>query len=284
MERNLPNSVKLQKPITVKNKIKTTELIKVAPFRKEVRKTKPHKHNNYLEVIYLSKGRGTHTIDHSQFPIEAPTVFCVRQEQVHHWEITAEPDGYVLLLRKGFVEKSLDGALKNLISRLSALNCLHLEENDTIETLFQLLVREADFVVIEGLLKALLTKILSIAKPIVLKKHQTNDLILLFRELLSETDSLRNQVAYYAEKLNTTPQNLNAVCRKVLNQQASQILAEYIINEAKRLLVYTDKNVSQIASRLNFNDTSHFTKYFKRYTNVTPRAFRSTNATYHIFK
>ena len=208
----------------------------------------------------------------------------MRQEQVHHWEITAEPDGYVLLLRKGFVEKSLDGALKNLISRLSALNCLHLEENDTIETLFQLLVREADFVVIEGLLKALLTKILSIAKPIVLKKHQTNDLILLFRELLSETDSLRNQVAYYAEKLNTTPQNLNAVCRKVLNQQASQILAEYIINEAKRLLVYTDKNVSQIASRLNFNDTSHFTKYFKRYTNVTPRAFRSTNATYHIFK
>ncbi|TEB40939.1 AraC family transcriptional regulator, partial [Flavobacterium circumlabens] len=73
----------------------------------------------------------------------------------------------------------------------------------------------------------------------------------------------------------TTPQNLNAVCRKELNEPAADVIAEYMISEAKRLLLYTDNNVSEVAYTLNFNDTSHFIKYFKRHTGYTPQVFRS---------
>lgn len=274
----------MKKSIVIKNKIEATELIKVAPFRKGVRKTKPHKHNNYFEIIYLSKASGMHTIDYSRFPIKAPIIFFVRQEQVHHWDITDEPEGYVLLLRKGFVEKSLDSELKSVLSRFSALTCLHLSPNETIETLFRLLVNENDFRVIEGLLKALSAKIITVAQPVVPEKHITNDLIVLFRELLNQSEDLHNNVGYYAEKLNTTPQNLNAICKKILNQQASQTIAEHIINEAKRLLIYTDTHVSQITHHLNFNDSSHFVKYFKRFTGFTPQAFRNNSIHHNLFK
>lgn len=264
-------------PIPIKNKIEITELLKVAPFRKDVRKTQPHKHKNYIEIIYLSKGHGIHTIDHTSFPIQVPTVFLVRQEQVHYWDITEEPEGYVILLRKGFLQQSLDNELKHALSRLSALNCLQLTANDTIETLFELLVKENEFIVVEGLLRALLVKLLAVAQPVVLKKHTSNDLLVLFRELLDDTDDLQNNVAYYATKLNTTPQNLNAVCMKMLQQPASQTIAEYIINEAKRLLLYTDIQVAQIGHRLHFKDNSHFIKYFKRHTGDTPQAYRRAN-------
>lgn len=266
---------KLKKSIAIKNKLETTDLIKVSPFRKEIRKTEPHKHNNYFEIIYLLKGGGTHTIDYTQFSIKPPTIFFVRKEQVHHWDMTVVPEGYVLLLKKGFVERSLDNELKNLLSQLSALNCLHLKENSTIETLFQLLIEEQDFTVTEGILKALLAKVINTAKPFTAGKNKTNDIILLFREMLNQTNDLRNNVAYFAEKLNTTPQNLNTACRKNLNQPASDVISEHIISEAIRQLIYTDSTVSEIAYALNFNDTSHFVKYFKRYTGYTPQVFRN---------
>ena len=40
--------------LTVNNKIESDRTIKIAPFKKEIRKTAPHKHNNYFEIIYLS--------------------------------------------------------------------------------------------------------------------------------------------------------------------------------------------------------------------------------------
>lgn len=274
----------MRKSIAVKTKIEITELIKVAPFRKNVRATKPHTHNNYFEIIYLSKGSGTHGIDYNIFPIKPPTIFLLSKEQVHHWNITSEPEGYVLLLRKAFLERTLDNELKKLFSSLSAFDCLHLKEVDNIETLFRLLVDEQDFTVVEGLLKALLATINKVIPPLPIPDKKQKNLSMQFKDLLNQPDDLINSVAYYAEKLNTTPQNLNAYCRKAYNRSASELISEHIISEAKRLLIYTDSNVTQIAYNLKFNDTSHFVKYFKRHVGLTPQAFRNDNIIHNIFK
>lgn len=261
--------------IQIKDKIEVEKLIKISPFRKEIRKTEPHKHNNYFEIIYLRQGSGTHTIDHNEFNIKTPTIFFIRKEQVHHWDMTSEPDGYVLLLKKGFIDQSLDNELKRILSEVSAISCLHLKENDTIEAIFKLLIGEKDFTVIEGLLKALLAKINGSTIPFNSTQNNKNNTFLLFRALLNETEELRNSVAFYAEKLNTTPQNLNAICRKALNQSAAEIIAEHIISESKRVLTYTNQSVSELANTLHFSDTSHFVKYFKRHTGTTPQTFRT---------
>ncbi|SEO54184.1 Helix-turn-helix domain-containing protein [Niastella yeongjuensis] len=79
---------------------------------------------------------------------------------------------------------------------------------------------------------------------------------------------------FYAGQLNTTPQNLNAACRKAVDQASAEVLAEFITSEAKRLLLYTNNTVSQIAGTLDFIDASHFIKYFKRITGQTPQSFR----------
>jgi AraC family transcriptional activator of pobA len=261
--------------IDIKDKLDTDKLFKVAPFKKDTRKTEPHKHNSYFEIIYLSKGKGTHIIDHSTFQIQPPIFFFVRKEQVHHWDITDTPKGYVLIIKKELVEKSYDSELKNLLSKLSGLTSLQPKENETIEKLFDLLTKENNFTIVEGLLKALFAKIIETAKPLTNKTKITNNLFQSFRDLLSKTEELQNSVAYYAKQLNTTSQNLNNICRKTTNQSAADILSEYIISESKRLLHYTDNTVSEIAFTLSFTDSSHFVKYFKRYTGKTPQTFRS---------
>ena len=261
--------------IKVKDKSEMGKLIKVAPFRQEIRKTEPHKHNSYFEIIYLSEGEGTHSIDQHTFQIQPPIFFFVRKEQVHHWNITTVPKGFVILIKKEFVEKSFDNELKKLLSKLSSLIFLQPKEHETVEKILDLLTKETNITVIEGLLKALFAKMLETAKPQTNQTKITSNVFQSFKDLLSKTDELQNNVSYYANLLNTTPQNLNSICRKNANLSASEILAEYIINEAKRLLHYTDNTVAQIAFSLGFSDSSHFIKYLKRHIKKTPQAFRT---------
>lgn len=266
--------------LQIKDKSDTDKSIKVAPFRKEIRKTEPHKHNSYFEIIYLSKGSGVHFIDYQQYPIHPPVVFFVRKEQVHNWEITRQPDGFVLILKKTFLEKSLDNELKKLITRASSHSSLQVKNDKAINELFKLLTgeyesaTEINFTVMEGLLKALLAKIMEAVQPHTEQYSFKPDLFESFREILYQHTEVKNNVAYYAKLLNTTPQNLNAACRKAMNQSSAEILAERIIAEAKRLLYYTDNTISEISLMLEFNDASHFIKYFKRHTGITPKVFR----------
>jgi len=96
-----------------------------------------------------------------------------------------------------------------------------------------------------------------------------------FMELVRQGRPLQNKVRHYAALLNTTPQNLNAVCRKAARQSAAEVLAHYIIDEAKRLLAYTDNTITEISFSLSFKDPSHFVKYFKRHTGSTPKGYRA---------
>jgi AraC family transcriptional regulator, transcriptional activator of pobA len=266
--------------IDIKDKTQPKEDIKISPFRKEIRKTNPHKHNSYFEIIYLSTGSGFHTIDSRKFPVTPPVVYFVRKEQTHHFDLEKAPDGFVAIIKKTFIDKSLDNELKILLTKLSSQNCLFIKNNSTINHIFELLVQEYavnseySFHIIEGLLKALLAKILEMADPTMYATGFKADLYQSFLELLHADTVVRNSVQYYAEQLNTSPQNLNAACRKSADQSAAEVLAEFIISEAKRLLLYTNNTVSQIAFSLGFIDAYHFVKYFKRITSQTPQSFR----------
>ena len=278
------NHNRMASQLTVKDKIETEKLIKVSSFKKDVRNTIPHKHNSYFEIIYLSKGTGCHYIDSGKYAVTPPTMYFISQEQVHYWQLETEPEGYVVIIKKAFIEKSLDNELKSLFTKMSKQCCLQLTSNKTIEKLLQLLTEENNtddenaFYITEGLLKSLLAKVLQVSQPLINRFEIKSDLYHSFTELLSTDGRIKNKVSFYAEKLNTSPQNLNGACRKAVNQPAGNILSGFVLNEAKRLLLYTDSTISEIAFSLKFTDPSHFVKYFKKFVGSTPQSFRTSNA------
>ncbi|MBI3883401.1 MAG: helix-turn-helix transcriptional regulator, partial [Sphingobacteriales bacterium] len=110
------------------------------------------------------------------------------------------------------------------------------------------------------------------------KETETNKysstLLRSFKKLIDENYKEKKLTKEYAELLYITPNHLNALCKDVTGQSAGEIIRDRVLLEAKRLLVNSNSNISEIANELNFVDNSYFTKFFKKYEGITPETFK----------
>jgi AraC-like DNA-binding protein/quercetin dioxygenase-like cupin family protein len=272
--------VKSTNTIEVKNKLEKDSYFKISRFKEKIKRTSPHRHENYYELIYLSEGAGFHWIDAQKFQINLPAVYFLRPEQLHHWEMTEIPKGFVILFKEEFFNYANEVDMLALIRRLGSMNYLKLNDDHSLNFLFgeiekeYLLAGKNSALIIHGYMKALLGKIIPNDNADSRIPRQQSKYFS-FLQLL-QTSGLRfRKVKEYAGKLHTTPQNLNAVCRQACNKSASEIIHEQLILEAKRLILHTDKTVNEIADELNFTDDSNFVKFFKSACKVTPHQFKA---------
>jgi AraC family transcriptional activator of pobA len=63
--------------------------------------------------------------------------------------------------------------------------------------------------------------------------------------------------------ISVTPNYLTEVVKKVTGNSASYHIQQRMVQEAKRLAMYSDANMKDIAYTLGFDDLSHFSKFFK---------------------
>ncbi|GIZ07308.1 helix-turn-helix transcriptional regulator [Flavobacterium sp. UMI-01] len=265
----------MKKSIAVYTKIPNVTDIKIEPFDVNKRYTKPHRHDKYIELVYFKAGSGCHYMDTTAYEIQPPIVFVINKNEVHHWEITTVPEGFVIIVKEAFLEKTIDKHINQQLYRLSKEPVIPIQSDESIDKLFEVLCVEMKQAsvqkeVIEGSLKALFAKIIGYSNRA--ERPVSNDKSIHFETLLKQ--ELRNEVAFYADLLHLTTQQLNTLCKKNFSKTASQVIANYIIQEAKRQLLYTDRTISEIAYSLDFKDVSHFVKYFKRHTGSTPLNFK----------
>lgn len=103
--------------------------------------------------------------------------------------------------------------------------------------------------------------------------HQ-RELYFRFMDSLQASYREHRSVAYYAEILGITPKHLSKIVYAESGQTALRWIEEYVIMEAKALLKQTDSNIQMVASRLNFQDSSNFGKFFRRITGMSPKEYR----------
>jgi len=77
----------------------------------------------------------------------------------------------------------------------------------------------------------------------------------------------------FAERLHIHPTHLSNTIKHVTGQSPCSVFEERLCAVAKRLLVETTLPIAEIAHRMTY-DPSNFTKFFKRYAGMTPKAFR----------
>lgn len=246
-----------------------------------------HSHSFYHLALFTA-GSGTQTIDFEQFDIKPGDIYFMIPGQVHSWHFTSLADGYVVnfsdnLLRSFITNPEyleqfsfLRGVARDSIIALEDKTRQHV-----IELLEQLVaeVNKKDEYSMDMIRCTLLTMFIAISRRYTAPENkQLPDprMIILsaFRKLVNERYAELKLPKDYAALLFITPNRLNALCNELLGKPAGQVIRERILLEAKRLLINAKLSVAEVAYKLNFEDNSYFTRFFKKYVGLTPKEFR----------
>jgi AraC family transcriptional regulator, transcriptional activator of pobA len=268
------------KQIDIKNKLEAGLTFKVSRFKEVIKKTRPHKHDEYFELIFLKEGEGFHSIEDEKFVVSTPEFYFLKPGQLHFWQFTSVPKGYVILFKEEEFDAIGERELLEMNHQLIAITRLGLAPENypagILEELFTEYQSHSQFSkpILHGLLMALFGKLLRLAEQEMKNPAIPVSLFERFQQLLQKEIPRLHKVNQFAGILNTTPQNLNAVCMKQTGRNASEIITSRILLEAKRYILHTENNINEIAEILSFSDTSNFVKFFKKAEGLTPVQFR----------
>lgn len=79
----------------------------------------------------------------------------------------------------------------------------------------------------------------------------------------------------YAALLFKSPKTISNTFKKISGKTPLQFIQERILLEAKRYLLYTEKDISEIGYELGFPDIQSFSRFFKKNQGVSPSTFRN---------
>jgi AraC-like DNA-binding protein len=240
-----------------------------------------HRHDFFF-ILILEKGEGNHEIDFTEYGICDNSVFIIRPGQVHQLALRAGSTGYLIQFPVNFMQDP--DALSNRILRdAGKVNFQQFDATD-----FKKLLSVSDYIFDEftnkqpdyhQIIKANLTILL-----IEMQRMNQTDLSQkgsYAQERLDEFSSLlethftsHKQVSQYAALLNLTTYQLNSLTKNLLGKTCSQLINAYIVLECKRYLLATSKQINEIAFELGYEDTSYFSRFFRKQTGHSPESFR----------
>lgn len=247
----------------------------------------PHRHD-FFEIIWVRQGQGEVQSDFRTYPVRPRTLFFSAPGQVHAWRPVGRARGHIASFSAEFFGVNHEDP--GLLGRMpffyqGAVDpVLHLNPSEArrIDQVFRHLTTEGATPGPgrDDLVRAYLTILLTHARQIYGRHHRGDapvpDLLSRRFRLALETHFPRlREVRDYAELLGVSRTHLNDHLQRNLGRAASAIIEEHTVIEAKRLLLHTTLTSAQIAYRLQFQDPSHFGRFFRRCSGCTPGEYRS---------
>jgi len=99
-------------------------------------------------------------------------------------------------------------------------------------------------------------------------------LLVRFMGLVESTLGERATIGQMAGHLGTTPYLLNRACRQGLDLNASEVVRNRHMQEAKRLLLFTSLGIGETGQVVGYPDPAHFARTFRTVTGQTPGEWR----------
>ena len=104
------------------------------------------------------------------------------------------------------------------------------------------------------------------------------DLVRKYHVLVENHFKEKHQVSEYAQLLFKSPKTLSNLFKKTGSASPLSIINDRILLEAKRLLLFSEKNVDEIGYELGYKEAAHFSKFFKSHIGLPPARFKEKYA------
>ena len=248
----------------------------------------------YYDITVVTEGEGKFSIDNQTNEAASRDVFFSKPGEIRNWDTRHIVNGYALIFEDEFLSSLFKDSLfvQHLSFFQSGKTSSKLQLPDELYMrILQILhnikteidsYRQNDVYVLRALLYEVLMLLDREYKKVNMEEETTskevgNIHIDKFMKLVESHLKEQHSVQYYADKLCITPNYLNEIVTSTKGISAKQYIRNKVMDEAQRLLTYTDFPISDIAFELHFSTVSYFIRSFRQYTGTTPLLYRRTH-------
>ena len=194
---------------------------------------------NYYDITFITEGKGAFSVNNQTYEAIPRDVLFSKPGEIRNWDTHHITNGYALIFEEEFLSFLFKDSL--FVQHLSFFQI----ESSSIE---------------EGR-----------------SREVSNNHVSKFMNLVATHAKEQHSVQYYADKLCITPNYLNEMITSTMGISAKQYIQSKVMEEAKRLLVYTDFPIADIAFELCFSTVSYFIRSFRQHTGETPLLYRKVH-------
>jgi len=241
-------------------------------------------------IALFKRGSGQKSIGLYTFPVKENTLFIVPKRVIHSSTyFSTDCSGYILLFNIDFF---LNNAFpKHLIAEKKVFKnsfrpylYLNDAQMDALSAMFVTIMNEKSTNELEKneMIAIKILEILITCDRLFSKEEQEGETVYYhpviekFSDLLDNNFVKEKTVKFYAKSLNIHPNNLNFLLKKYTGISAKQNINNRILTESKYLLAHSSTNIKNIANRLGFEEAHNFSTFFRKYTGLSPLAYKAT--------
>ncbi|BCH67082.1 AraC family transcriptional regulator [Agrobacterium vitis] len=243
-----------------------------------------HRHENFLQILYISEGQGDATLDGKVIAITPPAAIVVPPLFSHGFRFSRAIKGMIITVLPAALPLAVRTSLKQALPLP-----LHmpLEGEPCAIEIGLLMERIAEEYAgakpgRNGLLEAYLaTVVLLLARQAAPDASQ--DLMTLtandrrmekLAALIAANFRSHKTAAFYAREMGLSPTHLNRLAKAGTGATLQQLIARKQLEIAQQELIFSQTSIQAIALNHGFTDPAYFTRFFTRETGLTPRAWR----------
>lgn len=254
---------------------------------------------DYFSFIFTKEGSGVYYLDENKFPFDSKTIYFTNPGHLKSYELNYSKEAFIITLSEKFLRENVHPEIYGEFPFLLAEKVppTKLSQNDFVEfeTLYNQILKEFTNdskyknKILGNLFLILLLKIKerfwSTYNPID-EGNRDSQIVKSFKRLLEKEfkkiletnpNNVKLQVQHFAEKLNLHPNYLNSVIKSKTGRTVNDWISKRTLSIAKSLLINTPYSSKEIAYKLGFSEPTHFSRFFKKHTALSPSKFRKMN-------
>lgn len=242
---------------------------------------------NAYTIYWIQEGKGNYNIDFKQYQFEDNVLFFLSPGQVFTVDSEQIKTAYKFTFLKDFYciqthdqEVACNGVLFNNIYETPFVKPCK-KETKKLQFVLESLIEEfqeeetAQYDMLQAYLKQFIINAVRVKKENdELKMDAETRLFKDFSLLVEQNFRKLHSVTDYANRLGVSPKSITKNFQKLGTKTPSDLIKNRILLEAKRLLIYTDFTVKEIAFELGFNDPAYFSRFFTKAISKSPLQFK----------
>ena len=259
------------------------------PFRSPINRL------NFFVFAFVKNGAGKYKIDEQEFEIKSGTVYFTNPGHYRSFEWTQLEEVYLITMSESFLKENVHAHIFEefsfLLTETYPARVLSADIFTEFERLYLQIHKEytsrSPFRtrLIGNLFVVILLKIKEYFwldyNPIY-EGNRSSQIVKDFKRLLEKhyrdiSSGMADQVfrvQEYADAQSLHPNYLSNVIKTKTGKAIGTWITEKTIAEGKSMLQNSSLSIKEIAYRLGFAESAHFSNYFKKHTNTSPAGYR----------